>query len=142
MPWPPLAPAQAQERDLKTFKGQGHAERALNKLARAFLSQMETLKRYRTGGEQKVTMQHVPVSDNAKAIVGEWGVTRRVKANLTKRRPPAARPSPRGTGQRCKTPVVRGWNVFRFHGARGRSAQGQGQCVPGRHGHCSQAATV
>jgi hypothetical protein len=31
---------------------------------------METLKRYRTGGEQKVTVQHVTVSDNAQAIVG------------------------------------------------------------------------
>jgi hypothetical protein len=29
-----------------------------------------TLKKYRTGGEQKVTVQHVTVSDNAQAIVG------------------------------------------------------------------------
>jgi hypothetical protein len=53
-----------------TYKGQEHAERVLNKLARTFLSQMETLKRYRTGGEQKVTVQHVSVNDNAQAIVG------------------------------------------------------------------------
>ena len=53
-----------------TYKGQEHAERVLNKLARTFLSQMETLKRYRTGGEQKVTVQHVSVNDNARAIVG------------------------------------------------------------------------
>jgi hypothetical protein len=46
------------------------AERALNKLLRTFSIQMETLKRYRTGGEQKVTVQHVSVSDNAQAIVG------------------------------------------------------------------------
>ena len=32
-----------------TNKGQEHAERALNKLARTFASQIETLKRYRTG---------------------------------------------------------------------------------------------
>jgi hypothetical protein len=31
---------------------------------------VETLKKYRTGGEQKVTVQHVTVSDNAQAIVG------------------------------------------------------------------------
>ena len=41
---------------------QNSAERALNKLARTFASQMEALKRYRTGGEQKVTVQHVSVS--------------------------------------------------------------------------------
>ena len=54
----------------KTYKGQEHAERGLNKLARTFATQIETLKRYRTGGEQKVTVQHVTVSDNAQAIVG------------------------------------------------------------------------
>ena len=53
-----------------THSGQDHAERALNKLARTFASQVETLKRYRTGGEQRVTVQHVTVSDNAQAIVG------------------------------------------------------------------------
>ena len=53
-----------------TSKGQEHAERALNKLARTFASQIETLKRYRTGGEQRATVQHVTVSDNAQAIVG------------------------------------------------------------------------
>jgi len=35
------------------------AERTLNKLARTFTNQLEALKRYRTGGEQKVTVQHV-----------------------------------------------------------------------------------
>jgi hypothetical protein len=49
---------------------QDSAERALNKLARTFATQMETLKRYRTGGEQKVTVQHVSVSEGGQAIVG------------------------------------------------------------------------
>jgi hypothetical protein len=31
---------------------------------------MEALKRYRTGGEQKVTVQHVSVSEGGQAIVG------------------------------------------------------------------------
>ena len=53
-----------------TLHQQDSAERALNKLARTFASQVEALKRYRTGGEQKVTVQHVTVSDNAQAIVG------------------------------------------------------------------------
>ena len=38
---------------------QDSAERAFKKLARTFAVQMEALKRYRTGGEQKVTVQHV-----------------------------------------------------------------------------------
>jgi hypothetical protein len=49
---------------------QDSAERAFNKLARTFAVQMETLKRYRTGGEQKVTVQHVSVGEGGQAIVG------------------------------------------------------------------------
>jgi hypothetical protein len=49
---------------------QDSAERAFNKLVRTFAVQMETLKRYRTGGEQKDTVQHVSVSDGSQAIVG------------------------------------------------------------------------
>ncbi len=44
-------------------------ERALTKLARTFGAQMEALKRYRTGGEQKVVVQHVHVSDGGQAAV-------------------------------------------------------------------------
>jgi hypothetical protein len=47
------------------------AERAYNKLARTYVAQMEALKRYRTGGEQKVTVQHVSVNDGGQAIVGD-----------------------------------------------------------------------
>ena len=41
-----------------------------NKLARTFAVQVEALKRYRTGGEQKVTVQHVTVNEGGQAIVG------------------------------------------------------------------------
>lgn len=37
----------------ETIPQKDSAERALNKLMRTFTTQMETLKRYRTGGEQK-----------------------------------------------------------------------------------------
>ena len=53
-----------------TIQQQDSAERALNKLARTYAMQMEALKRYRTGGEQKVTVQHVSVSEGGQAIVG------------------------------------------------------------------------
>jgi hypothetical protein len=46
------------------------AERTFNKLTRTFVTQMEALKRYRTGGEQTVTVQHVNVSEGGQAIVG------------------------------------------------------------------------
>ena len=46
------------------------AERAFNKLARTYVAQIEALKRYRTGGEQKVTVQHVTVGEGGQAIVG------------------------------------------------------------------------
>jgi hypothetical protein len=49
---------------------QDSAERAFNKLARTFANQMEALKRYRTGGEQKVTVQHVTIGEGGQAIVG------------------------------------------------------------------------
>jgi hypothetical protein len=49
---------------------QDSAERAYNKLTRTFTNQLDTLKRYRTGGEQKVTVQHVSVSEGGQAIVG------------------------------------------------------------------------
>jgi hypothetical protein len=45
-------------------------ERAYNKLARTFTTQMEALKRYQTGGDQKVTVQQVSVSEGGQAIVG------------------------------------------------------------------------
>jgi hypothetical protein len=50
-----------------TFPQQDIAERTFNKLARTFVTQVEALKRYRTGGEPKV---HVSVSEGGRAIVG------------------------------------------------------------------------
>lgn len=55
---------------VETIAQQDSAERTLNKLARTFAIQLEALKRYRTGGEQKVTVQHVSVSEGGQAIVG------------------------------------------------------------------------
>lgn len=55
---------------VETIPQQDAAERALNKLARTFATQMEALKRYRTGGQQKVTVEHVTVNAGGQAIVG------------------------------------------------------------------------
>ena len=62
---------------------QEFVDRALNKLARTFTTQMEALKRYRTGGEQKVTVQHVSVGEGGQAIVGN--VTQTTKPAATEK---------------------------------------------------------
>jgi len=56
--------------NVETIPQQDSAERALNKLARTFTTQMETLKRYRSGGKQTVVVQHVNVNNGGQAIVG------------------------------------------------------------------------
>ena len=55
---------------VETIPQQDAAERALNKLARTFATQLEALNRYRTGGTQKVTVEHVTVTAGGQAIVG------------------------------------------------------------------------
>jgi hypothetical protein len=55
---------------VETIPQQDAAERAFNKLARTFATQMEALKRYRTSGQQKVTVEHVTVNAGGQAIVG------------------------------------------------------------------------
>lgn len=52
---------------------QDSASRALNQLARTFTAQVEALKRYRTGGQQNVTVKHVTVNEGGRAIVGNVG---------------------------------------------------------------------
>lgn len=56
-------------RHVESIPQQDSASNMLNKLARTFAAQVEALKRYRVGGEQKVTVQHVTVSAN-QAVVG------------------------------------------------------------------------
>jgi len=53
-----------------TITQQDSAERAFNKLARTFTVQVATLKKYRTGGQQKVPVEHVTVNEGGQAIVG------------------------------------------------------------------------
>ncbi len=62
---------------VETIQQQDSVTRAFNQLQRTFTAQMEALKRYRTGGEQKVTVQHVSVSEGGQAIVGNVTQTAR-----------------------------------------------------------------
>jgi hypothetical protein len=51
------------------------AERAFNKLARTFTSQMETLKRYRSEGQQKILVQHTTTVNADQALITDRVVT-------------------------------------------------------------------
>jgi hypothetical protein len=45
-------------------------DRCLNRLTRTYAAQMDALKRYRTGGQQRMTVEHVHVHEGGQAIVG------------------------------------------------------------------------
>jgi hypothetical protein len=55
---------------VEMIQQQDSASNAFNKLTRTFASQVEALKRYRSGGEQKMTVQHVHVAEGGQVIVG------------------------------------------------------------------------
>ena len=59
-----------QLRGVENLPQQDSAQRAFNQLVRTFVALTEALKRYRSSGEQKVTVQHVSVSEGGQAIVG------------------------------------------------------------------------
>ena len=54
----------------ETIVQQESAMRGFTKLTRCFTSQVEALKKYRSNGQQKVTVEHVTVNDGGQAIVG------------------------------------------------------------------------
>ncbi len=55
---------------VETIPQQDAAERALNKLTRSYAVQMDTLKRYRSKGQQVVRVERVTVENGAQAVVG------------------------------------------------------------------------
>ena len=55
----------------ETIPQQDSAERALNKLARTYTNQVETLKRYRSNGKQVVRVERVEVNEGGQAVVGD-----------------------------------------------------------------------
>ena len=60
----------AKTRTMNTMEQLETADRAVNRLARTYAAQMEALKRYRSSGQQKVTVEHVNVHAGGKAVVG------------------------------------------------------------------------
>ena len=111
---------------------QDSAERTFNKLSRTFVAQVEALKRYRTGGQQKVTVEHVTVHAGGRAIVGMVqtlgeGRRRNQRINLMQlpmHRALRCQARSKRSGKRCQSPAVRGNRVCRMHGAGGGASQG------------------
>ena len=62
--------AARQLRGSETIPQKDSNSNAVNKLARTFAAQVEAQKRYRSKGEQKVTVEHVTVNEGGQAIVG------------------------------------------------------------------------
>ncbi|MCF3973930.1 hypothetical protein [Paracoccus salsus] len=54
----------------RSLPQQDAAERALNKLARTYAAQMDTLKRYRSKGQQVVRVERVNIESGGQAVVG------------------------------------------------------------------------
>ena len=54
----------------QTFEGRQANVNYATKMLRTYTAQMEAFKRYRTGGQQKVTVEHVHVNEGGQAIVG------------------------------------------------------------------------
>jgi hypothetical protein len=63
--------AARQLRGSQNIPQQDSNSNMLNKLARTFAAQVETLKRHRSRGEQKLVVEHVTVNDGGQAIVGQ-----------------------------------------------------------------------
>jgi hypothetical protein len=54
----------------QTFEGKQANVNQATKMLRTFVAQMEALRKYRSGGQQKVTVEHVHVNKGGQAIVG------------------------------------------------------------------------
>jgi hypothetical protein len=79
--------------NVENIPQQDSAVNALTKLTRTFTAQLAAFKNYRSGGEQKVTVQHVNVADGGQAIVG----------NVTTQRSRASVPSSSGSSTEALT---------------------------------------
>lgn len=56
--------------DGQTFVGKQANITQATKMLNTFIAQLEALKKYRTGDQQKVTVEHVHVNEGGQAVVG------------------------------------------------------------------------
>jgi hypothetical protein len=103
-----------------------------------FTGQMEALRKYRTGGEQKVTLLHVYINEGGQAVVstvthpGRWQEIRgTIQCCWNCRKHPYVGPSQSAAANGGSHPAVRGKSVCRMHGCWRRRSEGQPQCLGG-----------
>ena len=122
---------------------QDSAQQGFNKLVRSFAAQVETLKRHRTGGEQKVTVQHVTVNEGGQAVVG----------NISNRRGGARRKKGKPTSRKANCPCTLAPVAPRGRSGpasvaglppsgAGRCAASMGPAVEGQRGHGTAATST
>ena len=78
------------------------AESVVSKLTRTFAMQMEALRRYRSGAEQKVTLQQVSVAEGGQAIIGN--VTQAPRKNRQEKATQEKATQENATQERAATP--------------------------------------
>lgn len=76
------------------------ASNALSKLARTFAAEVETLKKYRSDGQQTIKVQHVTVKEGGQAIVGNVQTRGGVPAKNTHQ------PHEPSIGGECSAPLL------------------------------------
>jgi hypothetical protein len=108
----------------ETLAEMDSAERAVNKLGRTFAALVETLKRYRNGGDHNVVVQHLSIAEAGQAIVK---AAKKMTA-LIDGRQPAAEIIQKPTG--VKVPLERPAPAVRRHVSRAavagsRATEGQ-----------------
>lgn len=73
-----LLAASVKMNGAESLEAQEVFERSFTRLARTFTAQTEALRKHRTGGQSRVTVEHVTINDGGQAIVGSVdGQTRR-----------------------------------------------------------------
>jgi hypothetical protein len=119
---------------IENIPQQDSAVNGLTKLTRTYAAQMEALKRYRSGGEQKMTVQHVHVAEGGQAIVGNVSASAPGGViGKTKEQPHALGYAPgvamprQIEAERARVPGTGGPGTPRLPDARGRRWGSQGQ---------------
>jgi len=124
-------------------------ERAFNKLARTFAAQVEALKRYRSSGSQKVTVEHININDGGRAIVGTVALAPRGGAKFMTNHPMQSK-LPMHVSRRCLARTRRGTPCqspampngrCRMHGGKSPGAP-RGNKNAFRHGGRSSEVTA
>jgi hypothetical protein len=123
---------------IENIAQQDSAVNGLTKLTRTYAAQMEALKRYRSGGEQKMTVQHVHVAEGGQAIVGNVSAPAEGVGHGKNQRDNPMHSLPMHRALRCHAKSKRSGSpcqapaICRMHGAGGGAPKGNRNAL--KHG--------